>query len=388
MKKQKKSSFEPINYLKDDIGKRVEEQRTKRSLSKQAAIKENFEGTEVSVSNNSTTVALIERGEYRNGFTTFITDQTLETLAKNLYGNVETGKFKIIYGSEEDLSNFIAKIYERVIYNFPAKDDIDGNEIDSFKETIPELVVITKKIIDTLFSNVEFTYKWYKDMELTLTKDVKTVNDLYFPAYLSVETQNLYLEATSDFFKKIKNQLIESYRNEFIADNKISIKNFNERVLSWILNIWPSIIEAEYKNIKDDFIQSIGYEAKPIIHKHYELVKMQVLKTSVDLSILGLRRPEYMSDYWRERNMNEKGKELYKRAYNRKLAAIKEARSEVIPDLENKFEEISKKLIYVQKDMNDFWPMDYDSKISLNRPQLMPTDIYGQDYYYDRHKLP
>lgn len=35
--------------------------------------------------------------------------------------------------------------------------------------------------------------------------------------------------------------------------------------------------------------------------------------------------------------------------------------------------------------MSDFFPMDYDFKASLDRPQWIPTDIYGQDYYYARN---
>ena len=205
---------------------------------------------------------MLFRSKFKKNNSIFIPDQPLRQISEKLGWS----KFQTVYGNNEELSEFIETIFEKVIHNFKVK-NYNGEINREFIEIDTSLLPVTKKLIEALFSDAEFTWYWYADKDYSSQKtNSDTFKPVFFPTYTSENTLSYFWYAKQDFFERIKKTLLTSYERQFTLDeSKISLKKFDEKVTSWIIKNWPKIINDQTKIDRKNILFLIGYDVKDML---------------------------------------------------------------------------------------------------------------------------
>ena len=237
-------------FLLDNISDRITKAKNERKLS------------QLDLCDDTALISCIEHHKFKKNNSTFIPDEPLRQISEKLGWS----KFQTVYGNKEELSEFIETIFEKVIHNFKVK-NYNGEINREFIEIDTSLLPVTKKLIEALFSDAEFTWYWYADKDYSSQKtNSDTFKPVFFPTYTSENTLSYFWYAKQDFFERIKKTLLTSYERQFTLDeSKISLKKFDEKVTSWIIKNWPKIINDQTKIDRKNILFLIGYDVKDML---------------------------------------------------------------------------------------------------------------------------
>jgi len=237
-------------FLLDSIAERIVKEKKERKLS------------QLDLCDDTALISCIEHHKFKKNNSTFIPDEPLRQISERLGWS----KFQTVYGSKKELTNFIETIFEKVIHNFKVK-NYDGETNKEFIEIDASLLPVTKKLIEALFSDAEFTWYWYADKDYSSSKlSVGEYDTNFFPTYISNDTSGYFDDSAQDFFERTKKTLLSSYERQFIQDeSKISLKKFDEKVTSWVIKNWPKIIKDQIKIDKNNILFLIGYDVKDML---------------------------------------------------------------------------------------------------------------------------
>lgn len=282
------TGLKATNLLKDSIGKRIKKLRNSHQLAKNQVLIDDDDSSRGS--GDGTLINCIEKGEFKSRTRSFIPNQALDLISKKFFADDPNRRFKIVYGNRNNLMNFIEKIYILITHNFNIKDS-RGNPIKNFVEIDDSLKPVTNKIIEGLFFDAEFTLSWYKDRY-----SCKDSQPPFLPNNFSDKTESSFSYASTDFFEQIKNELESSYRAKFIADDSlVSLKKFDERVISWIQQSWPKILSDQIEKNQTNILFAVGYDVKTILEETKTIRRLELDTFKIDqlaISFYEFNKPE------------------------------------------------------------------------------------------------
>jgi hypothetical protein len=196
----------------------------------------------------------------------FISEDKIKVIAQNL--NLTT--CELLYGTDEEIEEFVKFLYEKIAYNFLPFQGKNIKWNTNSRGYINEFFEVNFDLLSVLSYSGRFGFIIHYHQEIFNRMYPESTIKLDIPIVMNRGDIQLQIEFIVRYFwESSKKLFIDSFRKDFQV-NIANIKKWKEKLIFWLNASVTEILDNYKKFFEDDEIYALGYKIKEETDKHID----------------------------------------------------------------------------------------------------------------------